>query len=95
MVLERSRAGVMPAAAEATVSTPATEPLRTSNPAGSVIVALAQLYPRLGDVPANLAAHLSAIAGASANGAGLGVFPEPSLTGYFHKDQVPEVARRV
>jgi predicted amidohydrolase len=95
MVLERSRAGVMPSAAAATAGAPATEPRQTSNPAGSVIVALAQLYPRLGDVPANLVAHLSAIAGASANGAGLVVFPELSLTGYFLKDQVPEVALRL
>jgi predicted amidohydrolase len=98
MVLERSRAGMMPAAAAASAdpvdeSAPAPDP--ASNPAGSVIVALAQLYPRLGDVPANLAAHLTAIMDASANGAGLVVFPELSLTGYFLKDQVPEVALRL
>ena len=91
MVLERSRAGVIQAAAAVSAS-PVDEPDPTSNPAGSVMVALAQLYPRLGDVPANLDAHLTAIIDASANGAGLVVFPELSLTGYFLKDQVPEVA---
>jgi predicted amidohydrolase len=98
MVLERSRAGVMEAATVAPanpVDEPAIESDPASNPAGSVMVALAQLYPRLGDVPANLAAHLTAIIDASANGAGLVVFPELSLTGYFLKDQVPEVAMRL
>lgn len=88
----------MPAAVAASadpVDAPAIEPDPVANPAGSVIVALAQLYPRLGDVPANLAAHLTAIMDASANGAGLVVFPELSLTGYFLKDQVPEVAMRL
>ncbi len=61
-----------------------------SNPAGSVIVALAQFYPRLGDVAGQpgRSPHRS-ITEAAAQGAGLVVFPELSLTGYFLKDQVP------
>lgn len=64
----------------------------SSDPAGSVSVALAQFYPRLGDVAANIAAHLTIITRAGDSGAGLVVFPELSLTGYFLKDQVPDVA---
>jgi NAD+ synthase (glutamine-hydrolysing) len=98
MVLERSRTGMTPL--EAPVSDePAVEPLTrhasVPDPAGAVSVALAQFYPRLGDVAANLAAHLTIISGAAATGAGLVVFPELSLTGYFLKDQVPEVALRI
>jgi predicted amidohydrolase len=95
MVLERSRTGMTPAAAPETgaaVEEPSATPEATPDPAGSVSIALAQFYPRLGDVAANLAAHLTIIAGAAATGAGLVVFPELSLTGYFLKDQVPEVA---
>jgi predicted amidohydrolase len=95
MVLERSRTGMTPAAATvpgAAVDEPSATPEATPDPAGSVSIALAQFYPRLGDVAANLAAHLTIIAGAAATGAGLVVFPELSLTGYFLKDQVPEVA---
>jgi predicted amidohydrolase len=95
MVLERSRTGVTPAATAVpgvAVDEPGATPGATPDPAGSVSIALAQFYPRLGDVAANLAAHLTIIAGAAATGAGLVVFPELSLTGYFLKDQVPEVA---
>ncbi len=81
-----------PGAPEAAVDEPRAEPEATPDPAGSVSIALAQFYPRLGDVAANLAAHLTIIAGAAATGAGLVVFPELSLTGYFLKDQVPEIA---
>jgi NAD+ synthase (glutamine-hydrolysing) len=98
MVLERSRTGVIPAqeslpAASAEQSSPEAAP--ASDPAGSVSVALAQFYPRLGDMTANLAAHLTIISSAAGSGAGLVVFPELSLTGYFLKDQVPEVALRI
>ena len=93
MVLERSRTGVIPTvAAAAPVDAPAPMPETVTNPSGSVTVALAQFYPRLGDVAANLEAHLTTVAGAAESGAGLVVFPELSITGYFLKDQVPEVA---
>jgi NAD+ synthase (glutamine-hydrolysing) len=89
MVLERSRTGVIPAVAG---DAPAPMAEAVTNPSGSVTVALAQFYPRLGDVAANLGAHLTTVAGAAEAGAGLVVFPELSITGYFLKDQVPEVA---
>jgi predicted amidohydrolase len=95
MVLERSPTGVIPTAAgvpEITRGEPGPEPGAITDPAGSVSIALAQFYPRLGDVAANLAAHCTIVASAAAQGAGLVVFPELSLTGYFLKDQVPEVA---
>ncbi|MGQ9887947.1 MAG: nitrilase-related carbon-nitrogen hydrolase [Aggregatilineales bacterium] len=57
-------------------------------------VGLAQIYPKLGDVQANLARHLEWIAQAGAQGADLVVFPELSLTGYCVQDMVPEVAIR-
>jgi predicted amidohydrolase len=93
MVLERSRTGVIPAPESvpaATASAP--EAIAAPDPSGAVSVALAQFYPRLGDVGVNMAAHLTTIAAAAAGGAGLVVFPELSLTGYFLKDQAPEVA---
>jgi predicted amidohydrolase len=96
MVLERSRTGVIPtqeSMADATAADPSPEP--APDPSGSVSVAIAQFYPRLGDVAANIAAHLTVISTAAASGAGLVVFPELSLTGYFLKDQVPEVALRI
>ncbi|MGA8522835.1 MAG: nitrilase-related carbon-nitrogen hydrolase, partial [Candidatus Dormiibacterota bacterium] len=95
MVLERSRPSVISYAAgepREPVGAPSTVPEMIADPAGSVTIALAQFYPRLGDVAANLAAHLTTIDGAAAAGAGLVVFPELSLTGYFLKDQGPEVA---
>jgi predicted amidohydrolase len=95
MVLERSRTGVStdaPAHPEGAAVTADAASQTLADPAGSVVIALAQFYPRLGDVAANLAAHLTIIADASAAGAGLVVFPELSLTGYFLKDQVPDVA---
>ena len=55
-------------------------------------MALAQCAPRLGDVEANLNLHLELAEQASDLGADLCVFPELSLTGYFLKDLVPEVA---
>ena len=41
---------------------------------------------------ANIAMHLTVITRRRARGAGLVVFPELSITGYFLKDQVPDVA---
>ncbi|MBI3732618.1 MAG: carbon-nitrogen hydrolase [Chloroflexi bacterium] len=57
-------------------------------------VALAQIRPRLGDVPHNLQAHLAWVERAAATQADLVVFPELSLTGYFLRDLVPEAAIR-
>ena len=86
--------------------TPPSAPLRTPAPGPGpttvrpggehtdVVVAIAQIQPRLGDVAANLERHLDLAAQAAEGGAALLVFPELSLTGYFLKDLVPEVALR-
>ena len=80
------------------VTVPLAEPsattLRRHRDRTDVVVALAQIAPRLGDVVANLERHLELIGEAAAGGAALIVFPELSLTGYFLKDLVPEVALR-
>ncbi|MBN2021963.1 MAG: hypothetical protein JW809_04150 [Pirellulales bacterium] len=55
-------------------------------------VAMAQIAPRLGDRRHNLELHLAQIAAARAAGADLVIFPELSLTGYFLRDMVPDVA---
>lgn len=55
-------------------------------------VGLAQIYPRLGDLEANLQKHLDVIDEAAARGADLVVFPELSLTGYVLQDLTYEVA---
>jgi NAD+ synthase (glutamine-hydrolysing) len=60
-----------------------------------VVVVLAQLAPRLGDVASNLGRHLDIIEEARKGGAHLVVFPELSLTGYFLKDLVPDVALHI
>lgn len=57
-------------------------------------IGLAQMYPRLGDVAANLDKHLAYIEQAAQAGLDLLVFPELSLTGYQVQDLVPEVAIR-
>jgi NAD+ synthase (glutamine-hydrolysing) len=57
-----------------------------------VNIGLAQIYPKLGDVKANLAKHLDYIQRADQMGVDLLVFPELSLTGYQVQDLVPEVA---
>lgn len=59
-----------------------------------ITVGLAQIYPKLGDVKANLAKHLDYIRQADERGVDLLVFPELSLTGYQVQDMVPEVAIR-
>lgn len=59
------------------------------------IVALAQIDPRLGDVEANLSTYEERLRAARGLGADVVVFPELSLTGYFLKDMVPTVARRL
>lgn len=53
---------------------------------------MAQFAPKLGDVAANLESHKRIIAEAVSGGADLVVFPELSLTGYFLRDLVSEVA---
>jgi predicted amidohydrolase len=63
-------------------------------PDGGVVVVLAQISPYLGDVPRNLRRHLEVLEEARRGGAHLVVFPELSLTGYFLKDLVPDVALR-
>jgi len=82
-------------APDGTAADPQEEAAQAPDPAGSIMVALAQCYPRLGDVGANLAMHLAVIGDAAAHDAGLVVFPELSMTGYFLKDQVPDVALRI
>jgi len=56
-------------------------------------IALLQTNPRLGDLQTNLEDHLVRIDRAVGGGAELVCFPELSLTGYFLKDQVDELAQ--
>lgn len=53
---------------------------------------LCQTNPALGALHANLEDHLERAEAAARDGVDLLVLPELSLTGYFLKDQVPEVA---
>jgi predicted amidohydrolase len=55
-------------------------------------LALAQCAPALGDLKANLDLHLELTRQAIGEGADMVAFPELSLTGYFLKDLVPDVA---
>ena len=55
-------------------------------------VALAQIAPVLADRQRNVGLHLEQIKAARARDADLIVFPELSLTGYFVRDMVPDVA---
>lgn len=72
---------------------PEAAPQTAEGPCGSQLrVALAQIAPTLGDRQQNLAKHLEQIAAAKRDQADLIVFPELSLTGYFLRDMVPEVA---
>jgi predicted amidohydrolase len=57
-------------------------------------IGLAQMYPELGDVRANLDKHLDNIDLAAEKGVDVLLFPELSLTGYQVQDLVPEVAIR-
>jgi NAD+ synthase (glutamine-hydrolysing) len=57
-----------------------------------VNIGLAQIYPKIGDVRANLEKHLDYIERANTTGVDLLIFPELSLTGYQVNDLVPEVA---
>lgn len=58
-------------------------------------VVLAQIKPKLGCIADNLALIEERIQQATAVGTDLIIFPELALTGYFLKDLVPEVARRL
>lgn len=60
-----------------------------------LVVGLAQISPRLGDVQANLDKHLVFIEQAKAQGVQLLVFPELSLTGYMLQDLVHDTARTI
>jgi predicted amidohydrolase len=57
-------------------------------------IGLAQIYPKLGDLTANLTKHLEYVERAAEQKVELLVFPELSLTGYQVQDLVPEVAIR-
>ena len=70
---------------------PAASELAARSPA-ELRVALAQIAPLLGDRTRNLDKHFEQIEAAKREGADLVVFPELSLTGYFLRDMVPEVA---
>jgi predicted amidohydrolase len=69
------------------VSPPAAAPVRAA-----IRVALAQVAPKLGDRDRNLQLHADRIAAARQAGADLIIFPELSLTGYFLRDMVPDLA---
>jgi predicted amidohydrolase len=56
---------------------------------------LAQTKPKLGCIADNLALIEACIIKATTDKADLIIFPELALTGYFLKDLVPEVARRL
>jgi predicted amidohydrolase len=64
----------------------------SSEPGQRRRLALVQCAPRLGDLEANLRLHLELAEEAAQKGADLCIFPELSLTGYFLKDMVPDVA---
>jgi len=80
--------------AAATIVQQAPEPETTGpEPGDQRTIAMAQIVPRLGDLAHNLDLHLARIEEARQGGADLIVFPELSLTGYFVRDMVPELAR--
>jgi predicted amidohydrolase len=58
----------------------------------SIRVAIAQINPKLGDLPANLAGYEEQIRQGVEQRANLLLFPELSLTGYMLRDTVPSVA---
>lgn len=63
-------------------------------PSGLRRVALAQIAPVLGDRQRNVTLHLEQIDAARRQHADLIIFPELSLTGYFVRDMVPDLALR-
>jgi predicted amidohydrolase len=58
-------------------------------------IALCQIRPTLGDLDRNFSAHHKWLEKAKDHGADLILFPELSLTGYFLRDLVQEVALRL
>jgi len=56
---------------------------------------IAQINPKLGDVEANLALYEEKLRQARDKGVELLLFPELTLTGYFLRDMVPNVAVRL
>ena len=58
-------------------------------------IAIAQINPRLGDLRSNLALYEEKIRLGVKEGADLVIFPELSLTGYFLRDMVPNVALKL
>ncbi|MFQ5903665.1 MAG: nitrilase-related carbon-nitrogen hydrolase [Candidatus Binatia bacterium] len=58
-------------------------------------VAIAQINPRLGDLQSNLVLYEEKIRQGVKEGADLLLFPELSLTGYFLRDMVPNVALKL
>ena len=58
-------------------------------------VAIAQINPRLGDLRSNLGLYEEKIRQGVREGADLLLFPELSLTGYFLRDMVPNVALKL
>ncbi|MCL4542535.1 MAG: hypothetical protein M1458_02150 [Deltaproteobacteria bacterium] len=54
----------------------------------AINILLAQINPHIGDLRKNIEKHLRLIKKAKKEGAGLVIFPELSLTGYFLKDSV-------
>lgn len=58
-------------------------------------VGLAQINPTLGNLERNVETYKRTIGQAQAKDVNLLVFPELSLTGYFLRDMVPEVAQRL
>jgi predicted amidohydrolase len=65
-----------------------------AEPGGVLRVAMAQIAPALAHRERNLTLHLEQIEAARQEQADLVVFPELSLTGYFVRDMVPDVAIR-
>lgn len=61
----------------------------------SIRVAIAQINPKLGDLPANMAFYEEKIRQGVEQKAELLLFPELSLTGYLLRDIVPNVALRL
>jgi NAD+ synthase (glutamine-hydrolysing) len=59
---------------------------------GRLRVAMAQIAPVLADRKRNFALHLERIEAARRQAADLVIFPELSLTGYFIRDMVPDLA---